>query len=164
MGLIMSRCCDHASIPRALSRGRLPSNPNASHSVTLFSVHRLPVWRFRRLESDNWRALPPCFGARAFLVNFKLTRKRCSGANSRSWRHSRSPPPREIRASKRSAPTLRGGHASNQRYARPAPLRPRKGRLSITQESWRPSNRYLQRCEARCKRTCRPAAGPNSTQ
>jgi hypothetical protein len=100
----------------------------------------------------------------ASLVNFKRTRKRYSGANSRSWRHSRSPPPREIRASRRFAPTLRGGHGSNQRYARPAPLRPRMGRLSITQESWRPSNRYLQRCEARCKRTCRPVGRPNSTQ
>src|SRR5271155_2926141 len=163
MGLIMSHCCEGVSITKALFLARLPSNLNASHPVTLSSVHLLPVWRFRRLESDNWRTLPPCFGARAFLVNFKRTRKRYSGANSRSWHHSRSPLQREIRASRRSAPTLRGGHGSNQRYARPAPLRGRKGRLSITQESWRPSNRYLQRCEARCKRTCRPPARPNST-
>jgi hypothetical protein len=68
----------------------LPSKPSASHPVTLSSAHRLSAWRFPLLESGKWKVLPDGFGTWAFLVNFKQMKKQCSGANLRSWRHSRS--------------------------------------------------------------------------
>jgi ketopantoate reductase len=79
----------------------------------IIHVHRLSAWRFPRLGSGRWKVLPDGFGTRAFLVNFKRMKKQCSGANLRSWRHSRSQLQRVTRASRRSSPTLYGGHDSN---------------------------------------------------
>src|SRR5260370_36519766 len=152
----MLLCCDHASITSGLSRERSLSNPNEWHLVASLSVLRLSDWHFRQLESNNCRALPHGFGMQAPLVNFKLTKKPCSGASSHFWHRSLLQAQRATRTNRGSSPTMRGEADSNPPLVRPAPLRLQTERLWIGEKFRSRSNRYQQLFEAPCRRTLQP--------
>src|SRR5260370_34730187 len=153
----MLLCCDHASITSGLSRERSLSNPNEWHLVASLSVLRLSDWHFRQLESNNCRALPHGFGMQAPLVNFKLTKKPCSGASSHSWHRSLLQAQRATRTNRGSSPTMRGEADSNAPLVRPAPLRLQTERLWIRAKFWARSNRYAPVQQAPCRTACQQA-------
>src|SRR5258708_26607519 len=109
----MSSCCARVSITTALYRRRSPSSPSASRLVASSSALHLSAWHFQPQESTNWRALPHGFGMRGFPVNFKPTRKPCSGASSLSWHHSLLQGQRATRTNGGSSPTQGGETDSN---------------------------------------------------